>query len=227
MDCDPEQDFLRLRRDYIRRLRHAGGLPVLLPHTEKPLSPKDAAELLAGCQGVLFSGGGDLETSGGGRGVDPERDQAELSLFAAAWERKLPVFGVCRGLQLINTALGGDLYPDLGEGPGRVRHCHASDERYDCHHRVTVTRRELSRLIGTAPDVNSHHHQGLRRLASPLRAAAFAPDGLCEAVLGPPYRFLLAVQWHPECLDHMAPLFAAFAEACRKHTCRKHTAGDI
>ena len=77
-----------------------------------------------------------------------------------------------------------------------------------------MTRPLLSRLIGRSVWVNSHHHQGLRRVAPPLIPAAFAPDGLCEAVIGPPERPVLAVQWHPECLDSMDPLFGAFVELC-------------
>lgn len=223
MARDPDYDGLRLRLDYVRRLRNAGGLPLLLPHAERPLARSEAEECLQGVQGVLFSGGGDIEPRRYGRrpgpdaDVDAPRDQAELAVFRAAWRRRMPVFGVCRGLQLINVALGGDLYQDLEKefSRGGVVHAHGSGERYRCQHRVAVTRPALSRLIGTSVRVNSHHHQGLRRVAPPLIPAAFAPDGLCEAVIGPPERPLIAVQWHPECLDSMDPLFSAFVDRCR------------
>lgn len=232
-DSDSDFDGVRLRRDYIRRLRQAGGLPLLLPHTEQPLSAGDAAAYLADCHGLLLTGGGDIEPWRYGRapgpdlGLDPARDQAELVLFQAAWQRKMPIFGVCRGAQLINVALGGDIYQDLdadrgeGENRGNALHQHGSEERYGLHHPVEVTASQLSRLIGQRPTVNSHHHQGLRRIAPELTAAAFAPDGLCEAVLGRD-RPLLAVQWHPECMENMQPLFNAFVELCRSFA-----AGDM
>ena len=226
MDQQPEWDGVRLRRDYSRRLRKAGGLPLLLPHTEQPLSEADAAAYLAGCHGLLLTGGGDLEPWRYGRSpgpdtdIDAPRDQAEIALVQAAWRMKLPLFGVCRGAQVINVALGGDIYQDLdadlGQGAdrGNSLHQHGSEERYGVHHPVEVTDAELARLIGKRPMVNSHHHQGLRRLAPGLTAAAFAPDGLCEAFVGCD-RPLIAVQWHPECRDDMQPLFDAFVALCR------------
>ena len=226
MDQQPDFDGVRLRRDYSRRLRKAGGLPLLLPHTEQPLGAEDAAQYLAGCHGLLLSGGGDVEPWRYGRepgpdtDVDAPRDQAEIALVRAAWEMKMPLFGICRGVQVVNVALGGDIYQDLdadlAKGPGRGNdlHQHGSEERYGVHHPVEVSDPELARLIGSRPMVNSHHHQGLRRLAPGLNAAAFAPDGLCEAVTacGRP---LIAVQWHPECRDDMQPLFNAFVALCR------------
>ena len=226
MDQQQDYDAVRLRRDYCRRLRKAGGLPLLLPHTEQPLSEADAAAYLAGCHGLLLTGGGDLEPWRYGRSpgpdtdIDAPRDQAEIALVQAAWCMKLPLFGVCRGAQVINVALGGDIYQDLdadmGQGAdrGNSLHQHGSEERYGVHHPVEVTEAELARLIGKRPMVNSHHHQGLRRLAPGLTAAAFAPDGLCEAVVGCD-RPLIAVQWHPECRDDMQPLFDAFVALCR------------
>ena len=125
MDVQPEYDGLRLRADYIRRLRRAGGLPLLAPHSEEAITSEQARECLTGCCGLLLPGGGDMEPWRYGRepgpdtDLDPDRDQAELALFQAAWEQGLPVFGVCRGLQLINVALGGDLYQDFSPAEPR------------------------------------------------------------------------------------------------------------
>lgn len=223
MDLDPAYDGLRLRRDYVRRLRNAGGLPLLLPQAERGLTELDAAECLRGCHGLLLTGGGDLEpwrygaSPGPDRDVDPERDEAELALCGAAVRLGLPVFGICRGLQVLNVALGGDIYQDLDAAwpQGGSSHCFPSSVRYGRQHGLTVIRPELARLIGCHPLVNSHHHQGLRRIAPQLQPAAYAPDGLCEAVTGREGRPLLGVQWHPECLDDMSPLFDAFVAQCQ------------
>ena len=205
MYLQPEEDRLCLRRDHIRRLRRSGALPLLLPHIDEPISAELAREYLAGCHGLLLTGGGDIEPRLYGREpgldafVDPARDQAEIALAQAAWEMRLPVFGVCRGAQVINVALGGDIYQDLDAdlGHGNALHQHGVEERYDRHHRIQIERPELERLIGKETEVNSLHHQGLRRIAAGLVPAARAEDGLCEAVIAPD-RPWLAVQWHPE-----------------------------
>ena len=222
MYLQPEEDRLQLQRDHIRRLRKAGALPLLLPHSEEPVSEELAREYLAGCHGLLLTGGGDIEPWRYGRQpgpdtfVDPARDQAEIAFVQAAWEMRLPVFGICRGAQVINVALGGDIYQDLDadKGSGNALHQHGVEERYDRHHRIQTERPELERLIGKEAAVNSLHHQGLRRLADGLVSAARAEDGLCEAIIAPD-RPWLAVQWHPECMEEMQPLFDAFVEKCR------------
>ena len=222
MYLQPEEDRLCLRRDHIRRLRRSGALPLLLPHIDEPISGELAREYLAGCHGLLLTGGGDIEPRLYGREpgpdtfVDPARDQAEIALTRAAWEMMLPVFGICRGAQVINVALGGDIYQDLDadKGSGNALHQHGVEERRLRHHPVRVTVPELERLIGEETEVNSLHHQGLRRIAAGLIPAAWAEDGLCEAVIAPD-RPLLAVQWHPECLPGMEVLFDDFVEKCR------------
>jgi putative glutamine amidotransferase len=152
--------------------------------------------------------------------VDGDRDRVEIELLKGAVQRGLPFLGVCRGLQLVNVALGGGLYEDLlDQRPGSHRHDYFPEQPRDyLAHPVQVE--PDSRLAQAAGEgelvVNSMHHQGIRGLAPGLRATACAPDGLIEAIELPEVPFGLAVQWHPECLLDQAPnrrLFQAFVQA--------------
>jgi putative glutamine amidotransferase len=136
----------------------------------------------------------------------------------------MPVFGICRGLQVINVALGGTLYEDLDDQfPNALKHDYYDDQPRDyLAHTIRVeTDSRLARILGSSStEVNSLHHQGIRRLAPSLRASAFAPDGLIEATELLEYPFGLAVQWHPECLQAYAPmrhLFQAFVDAANNY----------
>jgi len=215
-----------LTEAYANALLDAGAAPVLIP---LGLSEPALDQLLSRLDGVLFSGGGDVHPGRyGGQPhpkvdfVDEDRDRVEAQLVARVLEREIPFFGICRGLQVINVALGGSLYEDLGEQyPGALKHDQFDDQPRDkLAHPVRVEAdSSLAQLLGaTSVEVNSLHHQGIRRLASSLRPIAFAPDGVIEGIelLGHP--FGLAVQWHPEWLQAHAPmraLFQAFVEAAR------------
>lgn len=210
---------------YARAVLAAGGLPVILT----PLvDPAWTARLLDGIDGLLLTGGEDVAPSWYGappsphlEAVSPERDRFELALFAIARERGLPMLGICRGIQLINVALGGTLWQDLAtERPGPVHHS-PDRHRTERTHRVRVQAHSLAaNALGRGElMVNSIHHQGIRDLAGRLTATAWADDGLIEAVEGPADEpWLLAVQWHPEELhaDREAPdhgLFRALVDA--------------
>ena len=226
MNDATDYDGVKLRRDYARRLIRAGGLPLSLPHGagEEDL-PALAQAYINSCDGLLLSGGDDLEPELYGQSarreleVYPQRDRLELALFQAAWEAGRPIFGICRGMQLINVALGGELYQDLDldfQAGANARHHRQADERYQTHHEAEVCHPGLASLLGCRAQVNSHHHQAVSRLALPLQGAAYAPDGLCEAVIAKDWerRPLLAVQWHPECMETMQILFDKFVEQC-------------
>jgi putative glutamine amidotransferase len=188
---------------------------------------------LARLDGLLFSGGGDLDPATYGApphrlvaGVDLQRDAAELALARWASVEGRPLFGICRGLQVLNVALGGSLYADVSQHPGAIRHTYSPGFPTDLRpHDVRVEPGTcLADLLG-APRVavNSLHHQASQSLAPGLVAAAFAPDGLVEAVELPGHPFALAVQWHPECLPgapEMQRLFAAFVAAAAAHGTR-------
>lgn len=217
-----------LNEAYVSSLANAGAEPCLIPLG----LPGAALEgLLARLDGVLFSGGGDIHPERYGSqphprlgNVDPDRDEIELFLLERAIKFELPFLGICRGLQLINVGLGGSLYEDLSDQrPGSLRHQSPDSWPRDrLAHKVQVEPdSQLHGILGLSePEVNSQHHQAVRRLASGLQPAAFAPDGVLEALELPGHPFGLAVQWHPEWLQahpSMQALFQAFVESCRVH----------
>jgi putative glutamine amidotransferase len=227
---DPDHAELDgLLAQIVAAVARAGGAPVLVP---PGLAPTALRTIFDRLDGVLLSGGGDLDPACYGAaagysrgphplvaGVDPDRDAAELNLARWATEARKPLFGICRGLQVLNVALGGSLYADVAEHPGAVRHTYSPGLPTDLRpHTVQVAAgTRLAELLG-APvvAVNSLHHQACRALAPTLRASARAPDGLLEAAEVPGHPFALAVQWHPECLPEapeMQRLFAALVGA--------------
>jgi putative glutamine amidotransferase len=146
----------------------------------------------------------------------------EIHLIQQALQARQPFMGICRGLQVINVALGGSLYEDiLDQRSGALRHAYGDlQPRNYLAHTVQLEESSLlaSYLGASELQVNSLHHQGIRRLADGLKAAAIAPDGLVEAFEMPGYPFALAVQWHPEALQEhtsMQRLFQAFVKACQ------------
>jgi len=183
------------------------------------LAADRAAAALAAVRGLVLTGGEDVAPDRYGAtphprlgDVDPVRDAAELALIAAARSRRLPILAICRGIQILNVALGGTLYQDLdSERPGLVPH---SDET--ARHGVRVAAGSLlERTLGMrSATVNSRHHQAIRDLAPGLKAVAWADDGVIEAAepadANAPW--IVAVQWHPEDLTERA-LFDGFARA--------------
>jgi len=220
---------LQLNDAYQAAVAAAGGVPVMLTLASDPGEALDVVD------GLLLTGGGDIdpERYGDRSGVDPrcymideERDRFELDLLRLALERDIPVFGICRGLQVINVGLGGTLWQHVDSGedekPGGVhRQQEAGLPSHEVGHAVALADHPAAAAI--APDrafgVNSFHHQGIRDLAPWLEAIATAPDGLVEAVAIPALTFGLGVQWHPELMfradpAHLRP-FVAHVEAAR------------
>ena len=221
---DVERESYWMLPAYLEALEDAGALPLILPLTE---DPDDLARLAGLCSGLLFTGGQDVspavyhaEDETGKSVCCPERDRMEGTLLKLALERDLPAFGICRGLQFFNAALGGSLWQDLpSQRPGPVSH--RMEKPYDAvAHQVRLTEGGFLRtLLGRETlGVNSHHHQAIRDLAPCLRAAAVSEDGLVEAVELPGKRFVRAVQWHPEFCwktDETArQILREFVEAC-------------
>jgi putative glutamine amidotransferase len=196
-----EANRFSLPAPYVDAVRRAGGVPILLPPGEA-----QADELLKRLDGLILTGGGDLDPAWY-RGephpaiymVDPERDRAELGLVAQIRASGLPTFGICRGSQVINVALGGTLVEHLPDQVGESI-AHRLPPREPTAHAVTLT--PGSRLADMLParefSAPSWHHQAVRRLAPGLRAAAQAPDGTIEAIEFPEHPWLIGVQWHPE-----------------------------
>jgi putative glutamine amidotransferase len=210
------RERVTLNTAYVRALERAGLVPLAVPTM---LSADRAAAALDAVRGLVLTGGGDVAPERYGAAphprlddVDRERDAAELALIAAARERRLPILAICRGIQILNVALGGTLYQDLeSERPGPVPH---NDESGT--HAVRVEPGSLlARTLGSGTaSVNSRHHQAIRDLAPGLKAVAWADDGVIEgaepADAGAPWT--VAVQWHPEDLAERA-LFDGFARA--------------
>jgi putative glutamine amidotransferase len=205
-------------KPYLEALQ-AVGVPAERLRVVTPEAPQAIGELVAETAGLVLCGGLDVDPARYGEAllppdagveVDAARDALEWDLLAAARLGRIPVWGICRGVQMVNVFLGGSLYQDLPrERPGETAHALASeDQPHDTlAHALRLTApTRLGTLLGDlprdgAPQVNSRHHQGIKRLAPGLVAAAEAPDGLIEAVSlpeGPDSWWLRAVQWHPE-----------------------------
>jgi putative glutamine amidotransferase len=184
---------------YVRSVEQAGGRAFVVPPCGD--SPEEALERL---DGLVLTGGPDIDPDLYGAkahpetdGVDCDRDRSELGLLTAALERDLPVLAVCRGSQILNVALGGDLeqhVPDLVGHQGH-REVLGSFSRHDVALRKGT---RLHRLLGGRTEVQSHHHQGYGRLGEGLREAGRADDGTIEALEDPSRRFAVGVLWHPE-----------------------------
>jgi putative glutamine amidotransferase len=214
-------------RSYVEAIAAAGGMPVVLPpQAEATL----AAALAARFDGIVFTGGRDLDPRRYGQAphaaaelLDLRREAWDLQLLAGALRHPaLPILGICLGIQEMNVALGGSLIQHLPDLGGPVDH--RAPESGDHLHEVTLEAgTRLAAILGSAPlRVTTRHHQGLDRLGAGLTVAARAADGLVEAVeWGPPGRFAIGVQWHPERnADSPASqaLFGAFVAACRSWT---------
>jgi gamma-glutamyl-gamma-aminobutyrate hydrolase PuuD len=188
--------------DYVDAVERAGGRPLLIPPSSTGLE-----ETLDALDGIVFSGGADVDPSIYGADPHPEtdepqarRDESELELLRAALERDMPTLAICRGFQLLNVARGGDLVQHLPETVGSDNHKQVPGEFAE--HPVEVkdgTR--LAGIVGAGGGVTSHHHQAIGRVGEGLVETAWAADGTLEAVEDPSRRFALGVQWHPEAAE--------------------------
>ncbi len=217
-----------LAEGYYQSVLQAGGIPVIIPpryitsDENNKDEHRDLTDLLDRLDGIIFSGGGDPNPLLFGEepvrelhSMTPERDMQELLLVRLAYDRQLPMLGICKGIQMINAALGGTLYQDIHtqmEGV-RIKHSQDQDRRYPSHNVRLEPGSMLQKLMGVASmPVNSFHHQACKEVAPCLRVCAVADDGVIEAVESNEYKSILGVQWHPEtytlrgCRD-MMPLF--------------------
>lgn len=227
------QETCTLAEGYYQSVLKAGGIPFILP----PFFETDRlGELLDRIDGILFSGGGDINPLLLGEepikelhSITPERDLQELLLARLAYDRQIPMLGICKGIQVINAALGGTNYQDIHtqmEGT-RIKHSQDQDRRYPSH-QVTLTPGSLlQRLFSpsspvpsvatesqlTELPVNSFHHQACHTPAPCLQVSALSPDGVIEAIESNEFKSILAVQWHPETYilrnsHEMLPIFS-------------------
>jgi putative glutamine amidotransferase len=212
---------------YIKAVQRAGGLPVLIPLVLTEVQLDDLASRL---DGLLFTGGGDIDPARydglahvAVYDIDQPRDDTEIYLVQRASRTGQPFLGICRGIQVINVALGGSLYSHIADQkadalkhdyyPGYPRGHHAHPVQVSADSR-------LAQILGTAQvEVNSLHHQGLENIAPSLKVTAYAPDQLVEAVELAGHPFGLGVQWHPEWLQEapeMRALFSALVGAAAR-----------
>jgi len=201
---DWEEESALVPFDYVRAVEHAGGRPLLVPP-----SANGVEETLDALDGVIFSGGGDLDPATYGqeahpatKGIVAERDRGELALLQAALARDMPVLAVCRGSQVLNVALGGDLVQHLPDEVGHDRHKHTPGQFAD-HGVKLEPETRLGSLLGEHAPVKSHHHQGFGRIGTGLRESARADDGTVEALEDPSRQFAIGVLWHPEAGEDM------------------------
>jgi gamma-glutamyl-gamma-aminobutyrate hydrolase PuuD len=199
---------------YVQAVERAGGRALLVPPSDEAVD-----ETLDALDGLLFSGGGDLDPASYGAaahpetsGTHPERDRGELTLLEAALARDMPVLAVCRGSQVLNVARGGDLVQHLPDVVGDEKHKHTPGVFADHGVRVEPESR-LGSLVGEHAPVKSHHHQGFGRVGEGLREVAWAEDGTTEAVEDPGKRFAVGVLWHPEAGEDAALFEALVREA--------------
>jgi gamma-glutamyl-gamma-aminobutyrate hydrolase PuuD len=210
--------------DYVCAVERAGARALLVPPDDDGVE-----ETLDALDGLVFSGGSDLDPELYGQeahaetnGIVPERDRAELSLLTAALERDLPVLAICRGSQVLNVALGGDLIQHLPDHVGHEGHKEIPGSFSD--HDVSIepgTR--LAGLLGERTGVKSHHHQGHARLGDGLHAVAHDEDGGVEALELQGKRFAVGVLWHPEAGED-ARLFEALVEEARRYRAERRAA---
>ncbi|MBO9310984.1 MAG: gamma-glutamyl-gamma-aminobutyrate hydrolase family protein [Chloroflexus sp.] len=219
------------RQTYIDAVLQAGGAPLLIPPLLDAATLRTIYERL---DGVLLAGGGDIAPNHYGDQpherlgtIDPPRDLTELRLARWAAAEGKPLLGICRGVQLINVALGGSLYQDIPSQIDTTIDHNLSYTREDwtflAHPIAIAADSRLAQMLGTTHlMINSLHHQAVRRVATGLRAVAWAPDGVIEALESEGPTFIIGVQGHPEALQATVDprwqnLFAAFVQSCGDH----------
>jgi putative glutamine amidotransferase len=195
--------------EYITAIQRAGGLALMVaPDPELEERPDELLDML---DGLILSGGADIDPSNYGAERHPatngsvaERDRSEIALARRAIERNMPVLGICRGMQLINVALGGSLKQHLPDEVGHENHRPTPGSFEGSDHDVRLRRGSLAAVAAgeTLHSAKSHHHQGIERLGDGLEITGYSTlDELPEAIEAPACRFVLGVQWHPEADD--------------------------
>ena len=210
----------RLVERYYKGIAEAGGVPVVIP----PLADKDVIiNTLDSLDGLMLTGGGDINPLWAGEEPSPrlhsinrERDEAELLAVRLAYNRQIPMLGICRGIQVLVTALDGEVEQDIAEGmqagrltPGShalLKHSQDADRREPTHTVIIEKDSALYGIYGTGTlAVNSFHHQSVRKCGARFKVTAVAPDGVIEAIESSEYKSIMGVQWHPEWLEDSGP----------------------
>lgn len=215
-----------LQSTYTSAIENSGGIPIIIPYTENEEALNRYIEI---CDGVLFTGGCDIEPRIFGEEVrdtcgkiQVSRDTLELAFFKKAFTHKKPIMGICRGIQLINVALGGTLFQDIPtECPSKISHQQTEPKTLPSHSVKIISDTPLMELIGKEKmTANSFHHQAIKALGEGLRVMAYSNDGIIEAVYYNGEAYVRGYQWHPELLctsdDDSKALFDNFIEHSKK-----------
>lgn len=252
-DYAPEKDWHFTTNAYMNAVRGAGAVPIMTGPVIR--TPQDYSgcreewlekvdiepEILDGVDGVLFSGGCDVDPALYGEPcykrngyITPWRDIWEIALLKECMRRKMPVFGICRGIQLMAAALGAklrqDVYtadrytPEDFDSTKVLQHRQEAPNWYGIHSVSTKQGSRLSQILGPQAWVNSFHHQCVAPGTWPYEITAMAPDGTIEGIEIADYPYFVAVQWHPERMQNdpkMRRLFSCFADACRMYHTEK------
>jgi putative glutamine amidotransferase len=203
-----------VHQDYYRAIQSCGGVPIILP-LSAPDVFRQAVDL---CDGIIFSGGEDVDPQYYGRephlnlgAIHPKRDQIEIAAIRYVMDAKKPLLAICRGVQVLNVALGGTLFQDLpSQYPHALQHSQRAARGIDTHWVDLAEGCYLQQIFGRSRiRVNSLHHQAIENLADRLKVVGRASDGVIEAVEDPTARFTIGVQWHPESMWESDPLMKA------------------
>ncbi|MGL5231767.1 MAG: gamma-glutamyl-gamma-aminobutyrate hydrolase family protein [Fusobacteriaceae bacterium] len=220
--------YIALNNAYVEAIEMAGGIPILIPFADEAL----AKEYVDRCDGILFSGGEDVSPLFYGEDpkkqlgvIDTKRDFWEKALLKAVVEKSKPILGICRGCQVINVFLGGNLFQDIDSQVKNVLGHHPKgvlgDEKY---HRIKIKKdSELYKIFNREIiEINSFHHQSVKELGEDLKVIATANDGIVEAFQSYDMdeHYILGIQWHPEAMvkryDEFLKIFENFVEKCSK-----------
>ena len=214
-----------VNKDYVDAVIRAGGVPLIIPFSTDKEVIISQAQLI---DGLILSGGHDINPYNYGQEPSqkigetfPERDTYEMILLEESKKRNIPILGICRGFQLINVAAGGTLYQDLSLIPGNIlKHNQISNPTLKTHKVEIKENSFISSIFGKETMVNSFHHQVIDKVANDFIVVAKASDGVVEAIEHKTYKFLVAVQWHPEMLavncEKARVLFSKFVEEAKK-----------
>jgi len=214
-----------VNKDYVDAVLRAGGVPLIIPFTTNKEVIIAQAQLI---DGLILSGGHDVSPYNYGQEPSqklgetfPERDTYEMILLEESKKRNIPILGICRGSQLINVAAGGTLYQDLSLIPGNIlKHNQVAKPTLKTHMIKIEENSVIASIFGKETMVNSFHHQAIDKVADEFRIVARASDGVIEAIEHKTYKFLVAVQWHPEMLavecEEARKLFTRFVEETKK-----------
>ena len=202
----PEQHWHMLADEYIRTIEKAGGIPIIVPVYNDLQNAKDVIDRL---DGLLLSGGDDVDPCLYGEfitkevgALNPRRDQLEIEMTQYAYGKTtLPILGICRGMQIMNIAFGGNLYQDLGKNGFNDHFVGSSPINHHVHTVELAEHSRIQQIIGDKQlQVNSFHHQAIKQVAEEFTVTAQTTDGVIEAIEMPGSRYIQAVQWHPEML---------------------------